>query len=218
METPRRCPLCIGRNLREFAVVHERSYWRCANCQLTFLHPDNRLPREEEFARYQEHNNDPDDPEYRAFLSRLTDCLVPHLAPTSEGLDYGSGPGPTISVMLGELGYEVSNYDPFFTQDAALFRTYDFITCTETAEHFYNPAYEFTRLDMLLNATGILALMTGMLYDDSAFGDWWYTKDPTHVAFYREETFRWIAQRYHWRIELPRENVAMFFKDAAEDK
>jgi hypothetical protein len=42
--------------------------------------------------------------------------------------------------MLAEAGHAMALYDPFFRPDpAALERDYDFITCTETAEHFHHP-------------------------------------------------------------------------------
>ena len=52
---------------------------------------------------------------YREFLSRLEHPPnVPKLPAAAEGLDFGSGPGPTLSVMLEEQGYRMSLYDPFF--------------------------------------------------------------------------------------------------------
>lgn len=216
LEPPSRCPLCIRRELVQFATVHDRIYWRCTHCLLTFMEPSHRLTYEEEFERYKQHNNDSHDPDYRAFLARLTDCMVPHLAPGSRGLDYGSGPGPTTHLILAEQGFHVSNYDPFFTQDAALFRTYHFITCSETAEHFYNPAYEFARINMLLEPHGVLGVMTNLLYDDIEFESWWYIKDPTHASFYHPKTFEWLAEQYRWRVEFPRENVVLFFKPDQE--
>jgi len=49
--------------------------------------------------------NSPDDPRYRAFLSRLFIPLNERIAPESCGLDFGSGPGPTLSVMFEEQGH-----------------------------------------------------------------------------------------------------------------
>ena len=85
-------------------------------------------------------------------------------------------------------------YDPYFASDAApLERTYDFITCTETVEHFYQPAKEFQRFDRLLRCDGWLGIMTEMLESDEDFVDWWYHSEPTHVCFYKRETMAWIA-------------------------
>jgi hypothetical protein len=33
----------------------------------------------------------------------------------------------------------------------------------------------------------------------SPFAQWWYARDPTHVAFYSDQTFRWIEQKYDFK-------------------
>ena len=45
-------------------------------------------------------NNDPSDPDYRKFLSRLSNALLPHLKIRSQGLDFGAGPGPALALSL----------------------------------------------------------------------------------------------------------------------
>ena len=54
--------------------------------------------------------------------------------------------------------------------------------------------------------------MTGMPEDWSAFPEWGYHRDPTHIAFYSETTMRWIARRYGWQPRFPRRNVTLFGK------
>ena len=213
LASPLRCSLCDSRAVRTFSTLAERRYLRCGNCRLTFLAPKDRLAPDEELARYETHENDPSDPRYRRFLQRLLDPLTPLLTPASKGLDYGSGPGPTLSVMLEEKGFRMRNYDPFFAPDLEVLEsTYDFITCSETAEHFFAPGEEFERLDRMLRPGGWLALMTGILEDDSGFPDWWYARDPTHVSFYRRETLEWVASRFGWDLRTPAPNVALYRK------
>ena len=131
----------------------------------------------------------------------------------ARGLDYGSGPGPTLSLMLEEEGYPTETYDPFFSPNAAVLeQRYDFLTCSETAEHFYEPAIEFEQLVKLLLPEGHLALMTLLLQDISRFSDWWYRRDPTHVCFYQPSTIRWIAQRWNLRIAHMTERVVIMQK------
>ncbi len=166
-----------------------------------------------EKAHYETHENDREDPRYRAFLGRLATPLVERLPPGARGLDYGSGPGPALSVMLEEQGFPMSLYDPFYAPDAAcLERAYDFITCTETAEHFHAPQMEFDRLNTLLKPGGWLGIMTEVFEEEGSFPDWWYRKDPTHVCFYRGETFRWLAGRFGWEWERPGRTVVLFRK------
>src|SRR5688572_24795899 len=207
------CPLCRSADVTAFAELRTGRYWRCGVCRLVFLDPPQRPSAEAERAHYGTHENDPDDPGYRAFLARLADPLAARLAPGAEGLDYGAGPGPALPRMMAERGFAVRVYDPFFAPDAdALRRTYDFVACSETAEHFHDPAAEFARLDGLLRPGGWLGVMTEMLDDAREFGTWRYVRDPTHVCFYAAETMRWIADAHGWRMEAPARNVVLFRK------
>ncbi|MFP4079810.1 MAG: class I SAM-dependent methyltransferase [Ectothiorhodospira sp.] len=211
------CPLCTatdGRTLETRGTPYP--YRICPRCRLIWLHPDGRPDPAAEKAHYDTHENDPSDPRYRAFLSRLTDPLMRRLPPGARGLDYGAGPGPTVSVMLGEAGFEVTDYDPFYRPDGnALARRYDFITCTETAEHFCDPRAEFRRLDGLLRPGGWLGVMTGFPPEEEKdFGGWPYRRDPTHVCFYGPETMAFIARHFGYALEIPRRNVALFYKPA----
>lgn len=166
-----------------------------------------------ERARYEEHHNSSSDPEYRRFLDRLLIPLCAELEPGDEGLDYGCGPGPTASVMLRERGFPAIDYDPFFFNDsAALTRKYRYIVCTEVLEHLRRPGEELARLDSLLKPGGVLGAMTGVLEDDAAFAGWWYRGDFTHIAFYRPETLRWIAERFGWTLSRPSRDAALFRK------
>lgn len=208
-----RCPVCEGLEGRAFQVVGERAYGRCDRCEATFLFPEQRPSREAERAEYALHQNTGDNAGYRAFLSRLATPLLQRLAPGRSGLDFGCGPGPVLADMLREAGHTVALYDPFFHPDTgALATTHDFITCTEVAEHFHDPAAEFRRLDTLLRPGGWLALMTCFQTDDARFAQWHYRRDPTHVVFYREATLRWLARHHGWRCEVPCANVALMQK------
>ena len=104
-------------------------------------------------------------------------------------------------------------YDPFFFKDDLIFsKKYDFITCTETMEHFFDPAKEIKRLDKMLAKEGVLGLMTNFLSDEKGFEQWYYRKDPTHVVFYRPRTFEIIANMMDWGYEVPEKDVVLFKK------
>ena len=66
---------------------------------------------------------------------------------------------------------------------AALNRTYDFITCTETVEHFTDPCTELQRFDILLRPGGWLGVMTGMLDSWDDFPSWYYHPRPNACEF-----------------------------------
>jgi len=147
------------------------------------------------------------------FLSKLFNPLKLKLKPEAKGLDFGCGPGPALAEMFLEEGFEMDIYDPFFYKDGHIFsKTYDFITCTETIEHFFEPAKEIKRLDKMLTKQGILGLMTTFLSDEKGFEQWYYRKDPTHVVFYRPRTFEIIANMMGWAYEVPEKDVVLFTK------
>ena len=211
------CPLC-ARNQADHLHAGDkgsgyRDFFHCGVCDLVFVPRSQLLPHVAQKARYLEHNNEVDDPAYREFLGRLYRPMRPHLRGGSRGLDYGAGPGPALAAMMREDGFEVSVYDPFFHPDeSVLDGAYDFITCTETAEHFSEPARDFRLLDGMLKPGGWLGVMTGMLADWSEFPSWYYHRDPTHVNFYSRKTMKWLASRYGWHARFPEQNVALFQK------
>ena len=191
----------------------ERDYITCLGCKLVFVPASFHLGKKDERRRYLQHNNDIDDPGYRVFLSRLSEQILPYLVPGFNGLDYGAGPGPALAAMLGEEGYPTRIYDPHFHRDTSVLRAvYDFIVCTETAEHFSNPARDFELLNNLLTPGGLLGLMTSVLYEQIDFENWYYRLDPTHLSFYTPETMEWIARRWDWVVWSPVENVYLFRK------
>ena len=207
------CPLCRGRDVAAFVEVEKKQYLRCPACQLTFVDPAARLSLEVEHTHYLSHQNHIDDPGYRRFLARLADPLLECLPVQSSGLDYGCGPGPALGHMLREAGHDVALYDPFFeAHKGVLAATYDFIACTEVAEHFHDPAKEFELFDRLLRPGGWLGIMTCFLTDDDGFSTWYYRKDPTHVVFYKRATLVTIANRFGWHFESPMQDIALMRK------
>lgn len=207
------CPVCETGSLHRFIEVEGKAYLRCQMCSATVMAPEFYLSEAEERAIYNLHDNQPGDAGYRRFLSKLAEPLTARLSVGAEGLDFGCGPGPALAAMLEEAGLDMALYDPFFRPDAgALQRTYDFITCTEVVEHLHRPADVFRQLDSLLRPGGWLGIMTCFQDDDERFARWHYRRDPTHVVFYRKETFAWLGRKYGWRLEIPTKDVALFQK------
>ena len=207
------CPICSGTNVFSFQLIGSIEYFRCKTCLGLFTDPKSRLSPEKEKERYSLHNNDVDDPEYRKFLSKLFDPLIKKLKKESRGLDYGCGPGPALASMLREAGFSVDIYDPYFFPDESYRdKVYDFITCTEAAEHFYEPHREFNKLDRVLANKGILGVMTNFYEDTINFEDWYYRKDPTHVVFYAVKTLQCIAEERSWEVDIQCGNVVFFEK------
>lgn len=204
------CPLCLTPSPALFYVAPKGGwkFFRCEECDLIFKDQALRLAPSDEKARYLTHENDVKTPGYVEFLTPVVE-QVKEILPVGEvsasnsgggpihGLDFGCGPGPVLAELLEQNGFQMKTYDPYFAPNTeALKQKYDFITCTEVAEHFHNPREEFQKLTSLLEIEGTLFVLTQMHDDVSDFPKWYYWRDPTHVCFYGQRTFRWIAQAY----------------------
>ncbi len=206
------CTLC-DTPASTFSEVEGREYFRCPCCQLTFEHPDKLPAPQEEKAQYELHDNRPDDPGYRRFLSQLATPLTARLAPGAKGLDFGCGPGPALATMLQEQGFSCATYDPIYAPDSTpLEGHYDFVTCTEVIEHLHQPAREWDWFARHVKSGGWLGIMTRWLTDDDSFARWHYRRDPTHVCFWQPATFEWLAREQGWTLELVGNPVVLLQK------
>jgi len=194
------CPLCLtSASITDVRGADKRRYYLCSTCWLIFADPSHHLSPAEEKARYETHNNSIEDEGYVQFLNRVIQPMLPYLHSDMRGLDYGSGPGPTLSKLVRRQGIACEDYDPFFA-DRPIQPPYDFIFSTECFEHFKNPQAEIQRICDLLKPGGLLGIMTERWTTPEAFADWWYTRDPTHVSFYHANTFDFLCRRFGLRI------------------
>jgi cyclopropane fatty-acyl-phospholipid synthase-like methyltransferase len=167
----------------------------------------------DEKSRYDSHQNNPKDLGYRAFLSQVLNPVLDYIQPNSKGLDFGSGPGPTLSVMFEEQGYKVDLFDKFYANDQVVFdRKYDFITATEVVEHLAKPGDELNSLYSMLNTNGVLAVMTKMIHNEIDFKSWYYKDDPTHICFFSQTTMKYLARIWGSNIKFYGNDVVLFFK------
>ena len=207
---PTECPLCGGADISAFHTDARREYVRCSTCRLISVPRQWHLSSAEEKAVYDCHQNSPDDPRYRQFLNRLFEPIATRIGAGRHGLDFGSGPGPTLSVMFQEVGHNVSIYDPYYADDDSVLRNeYDFVTATEVVEHLCNPAGDLNRLWSCVASNGLLGIMTKMALDADAFASWHYKNDPTHVSFFARETFEWLARQWNAKLEFVGNDVAI---------
>lgn len=214
---PPACPLCAGTASAPIDC-DGRLYFRCAGCGLVHLDPALRVDAATERAEYALHRNDPQDAGYRRFLSRAFDEVRARFAPPARGLDFGCGPGPALVAMAREAGFGMDAFDPFFAPDTSVFaRRYDFVTCTEVAEHLFAPRVELDRLWGLLRPGGALVIQTRRVLDDTRFRTWNYRRDPTHVVFFADASFGWLAARWGARLSLPGPDVAVLVKPDGPD-
>ncbi len=197
------CGLCESAVSSVFFRDEKRQwdYFQCKNCELVFRDPETYLSHEDEKQRYLTHDNNIENQGYVKFLTPVVKTLVTHLKPGSQGLDFGSGPGPILDKLFAEENIDVKNYDPYFDYHPFLLdEQYDFITCTETFEHFTIPFKEMVTMTACLKPSGYLLLMTEMYKDSEQFAQWGYRMDPTHICFLNPTGLRWLAEKWGYEI------------------
>jgi 2-polyprenyl-3-methyl-5-hydroxy-6-metoxy-1,4-benzoquinol methylase len=213
LPTSIRCPLCAAGPAVDFHRDAQRDYLRCGRCQLVFVLASYHLPATAEKAYYDLHENDPEDAGYRRFLDRVFAPLGEKLLPGARGLDFGSGPGPTLSGMLAEAGFPTVIYDPFYAPGISVWQEqYDFVTATEVVEHLHRPMKDLQRVWDVLKPGGWLGIMTKRVLDVAAFARWHYKDDPTHVVFFAEATFHWLAGHWSAKVEIVGPDVVFLQK------
>lgn len=190
------CSLCLHEKLQKYHWDEKRSwqYYICENCDFVFRDPVTYLEPQEEEYRYSTHNNSIENQGYVRFLSPAVEMLLPYLKESSRGLDFGSGPGPIIDKLFEPHGIQVENYDPYFSSKPELLKQqYDFITCTEVFEHFYQPSESMGQICQLLKPGAYLSLMTEFRQDLQHFKTWPYRLDNTHVCFLNNRSLQWLC-------------------------
>ncbi len=216
------CPLCACHAITR---VHQdakrnghqvgRTYEQCTRCRLVFVPAEYHLAPDDERSVYEQHNNHPGDSGYRAFLGRVCTPMVARISSGARGLDFGCGPGPTLSAMFREAGFACAEYDPFFAPEQQLLRTtYNFVTATEVLEHLRKPRADIDRLIGLLAPGGWLGIMTKRVTTPEAFAQWHYIRDPTHIAFWSEATFVWVAAEYDLSLHIENADTVLLRKRA----
>lgn len=210
------CPLCRQQETSHFWRDRLRDYCVCGTCRLVFVPECFHLSAAQQKSVYDLHQNDAADEGYLRFLSRLAQPLLKRLAPHSRGLDFGCGPGPALNRLLAEAGHRIELYDPLYYNDRAIFdNRYDFICATEVVEHLCSPEDVFSSLFGMLRYEGWLAIMTKLVRDRHAFGQWHYIRDPTHICFYSAATFEHLAEHYQARLEIIGGDVILLQKTKA---
>ena len=207
------CPLCGSNHIESYFSNKDSKYLICSECELVFSSDEFHLNETEEKSRYDLHRNNPKDERYRKFLSKIFNPVLRCLSPGDVGLDFGSGPGPTLSLMFSEQGYKVDLFDKFYANNESIFNNkYNFITSSEVVEHLGNPGVELNRLFNMLDNGGVLAIMTQMLSSDINFSSWHYKDDPTHVCFFSKNTMKYLAKSWQVDVSFYGDDVALFFK------
>ncbi len=216
-----RCTLCNSRAVLFHEIEEKPSrekgfkkkkYFKCTFCSSVFLDPGNYPSRKVEKKRYEEHNNDVEDPGYQKFVTPIVNEITQRFYENHAGLDFGAGPGPVITKLLQDQGYNVELYDPFFWNNPGVLKSkYDYIACCEVIEHFHCPQKEFKLLRSLLKPGGVLFCMTQIYSEEIDFSSWYYKNDPTHVFFYHENALKWIQENFNFSRLVIGDRLIQFF-------
>lgn len=192
------CLLC-GEKTTPFKIAGSTIlYHTCSHCMLRYKDPSCYQTLEAQKSRYDLHTNDAEDEGYRAYFQRFLDFVLPHIKSVERALDFGCGRSRLLADMLGEAGILCDAYDPIYHPDTSYRnKMYDLVVSTEVFEHLHRPKESFEALVGVLKEGGYLAIQTQFYPTDlQAFATWYYHKDPTHILFYRPETFERLAALY----------------------
>ena len=207
------CPLCQCKQSTLYAQDETGEYRLCRKCSLVYVLEQEYLDEDAEKARYDLHTNSSEDAGYRKYLSKVSTPVLQRISKDARGLDFGSGPGPTLSLLFEEAGHEMNIYDHFYAKDKkVLEKKYDFITSTEVVEHLYQPGLVLDDLWKMINTEGLLCLLTQVYVKQDAFAKWYYKNDATHVCFFSLETMHWLANRWKADLEVISKDIFIFTK------
>jgi hypothetical protein len=207
------CPLCQNIDHESWKFPNDRrEYLHCNICQLVFT-PKNTHPEEQTAkTRYQHHLVDAGSTGHINHLMRAIQPVEKWIKEEMSILDYGCGPKPVLSTLLGPWGCSCCHYDLIFFPSDFTSKTYDIIFCIETAEHFSNPDEEFRRMDNVLKPGGLVVVMTSLYSDKQQFSDWYYKRDFTHISFFHRKTITFLAGKMEWACIYEDKNAITVFK------
>tara|TARA_Y100001936_G_scaffold128838_1_gene125964 strand:+ start:3877 stop:4533 length:657 start_codon:yes stop_codon:yes gene_type:complete len=211
------CPLC-GARAKLFWTGENREYELCGKCGLIFVPPSFHLTKKSEIERYQEHENSLDNKGYvTMFINKIT-LVKNHCPKIKTALDFGCGYEPVLQTLLNNEGIETEIYDPNFFPVFPSDKTFDLVISTETFEHFRKPGTDIKIALNSISPSGVLAVMT-RFYPlkqnkpcKKSFSEWYYQRDPTHIAFYTSKTFKWMSKNFSLSILLDNEFDFVLFK------
>ena len=201
-----KCPLCDCYPTIFLLKADLREYWSCPKCGLVFIPPQFFISKKAEIKRYLEHDNNLENEKYVSMFQKKINTIKKVCPKINIVLDYGCGYEPVLKTLLEREGYQAHGYDLNFFPNEETQMKYDLVISTETFEHIKKPREELARLIPKISNKGDLAVMTRFYPAKNralcleSFGKWYYKRDPTHVAFYGQKTFSWMANKFEMEI------------------
>lgn len=155
------------------------------------------LNEQDEYIRYQSHNNGLDNPDYMAYQKRIYDEFISKFLIGDNHLDFGCGQFAAMKIITDK---NLAVYDKYFHNDPIVFmKQYDTIWLIEVVEHFKDPYEEFERLFKMLNHQGRLIIQTEFIPKEN-LDNWWYLRDKTHYTFYDDQSFKVISNKIGFEV------------------
>ena len=191
-----KCPICQTQTQSFSDPKPPTTYYACDACGYIHKAPEHHQDLLAQKDRYDLHQNNPDDPDYRAYFQRFLDFVLSYIQKEGKALDFGSGDSDLLASMLNTSGFEATRYDPIYHPDSAyVSEAFDLIVSTEVFEHLDDPLRTLWHLSEHLTPGGYLALQTQFLPESrEAFLTWYYRLDPTHIGFFTPDTLEVMAR------------------------
>lgn len=209
-----RCKLCLEKDT-ELITSNKKTYYHCKNCDYIFIDSRYILSQTEEKACYSNHQNSIQNRGYVAMFDTFLNKIFSHITKKpGKVLDFGCGPGPVLYQLLIKQGFHADRYDPYFYDDKkVLQKSYDLIVATEVFEHLSDPLKVFKQLKDITATGGYIALMTSFHPKDSKkFNSWYYTLDSTHIGFFTDKTFIYLAKELLLKVVYSDNSKVVLFQ------
>ncbi len=182
-----KCVVCD--NELNYITINKINCSYCSRCEL--LKKINILCEKEEKTRYDKHVVDSN---YFFYMKKIYENFKDYLK-DGNILDFGCGKAKAIESISDRM---VISYDKYYLKNEYKNNKYDNIVLIEVIEHisdFYNTLCELIKL---LNSGGRIIINTNL--HNNQFDKWWYFRDITHVVFFSETTFKYIASKLNLKI------------------
>ncbi|MGS0682028.1 methyltransferase domain-containing protein [Shewanella sp. 125m-7] len=211
----RRCPLCHSDNTVRFYANKKRCLYHCLHCQLVFADASSHLPPSAEQQKYRLANNK------QKSLARFMLDLIAQCEQSNKpllGLNFGRTLDNKTLQEITAKGHQLNQYDPSKAPwSGQLKQEYDFICCYRVFEHFRFPDKEWQLLCHLLKPGGWMAICTPLLNELSAFDKWHHKNNLTHVSFYQQATFEFLANKVGFKLLFAANDLILVQKPSGSD-
>ncbi|WP_144211689.1 methyltransferase domain-containing protein [Shewanella donghaensis] len=209
-----KCPLC-SQTAEFFIQDKKRAFYSCSQCSLVFANPQSHLMPAAQLQRYGRANKAAKQKQLVQFIEPLLSQISAQQSGSLVGLNFGRVMDRVSLDKIELAGHHLYQYDPFAKTDQQLFKQqYDFICCYRVLEHFQQPAKEWQLLSKLLKPDGWLAINTSLLTDLNNFSKWHFKNNPTHVSFYRQQTFEYLAQHSEFKLLFAAKELVLMQKSS----